>query len=120
MVELGVRQQRLVAGELAFRLGELHLEGARVDLGEQVALLHDLAFLEQHPHELPFHTASDSGGPERRHRPEPIEVHVDIAGLRRRRHHRNRPIGQIRPPLSRSGVAGGDKLAVAQVSASEQ
>ena len=45
-VRLRLGEQALVVGERPFRLVERRLIGARIDLGEKVALLDDLAFLE--------------------------------------------------------------------------
>ena len=42
----------MILGELALRLGERRLIGPRVDLGEEVALLDDLAFGEADLHQL--------------------------------------------------------------------
>jgi len=41
-VEPGVVEQRLVALQLAFELGQLRLERARVDIGQQVSAPDDL------------------------------------------------------------------------------
>src|SRR5438270_533661 len=51
-VEPRVLEERAVARELSLGLLELHLERSRIDLGEERAFLHQLAFLEQHAHEL--------------------------------------------------------------------
>ena len=45
-VEPGIRQQRLVALQIALGLLERGLVGTRVDLGQEIARLHQLAFLE--------------------------------------------------------------------------
>ena len=51
-VDLRVLEQRLILGHLAARLRQLDLEGTRVDLGEQVAGLDELAFAKGDAHEL--------------------------------------------------------------------
>ena len=45
-VEARVFEERSVARELSFRLLQLDLEGPRIDLGQELALSYDLAFLE--------------------------------------------------------------------------
>jgi hypothetical protein len=56
-VELGVLEERRVLQKLTLGLGELHLERARVYFGQQVAVLHQLAFLEAKAHQLAIHAA---------------------------------------------------------------
>src|SRR5919109_3356387 len=58
-IELRVFEQRLVARHLTLCFGELHLERARVDFGEQISSFNDLAFLEAHAHELTLDTGFD-------------------------------------------------------------
>ena len=76
-IHLGVGEIGLVARQLALRLVERRLIGARIDLGEQVARLHHLAFgeieLDQHAADLRPHR----GGGQRRHRAQRIERDID-------------------------------------------
>src|SRR5207249_5627125 len=51
-IEPGVVEQRLIALQLAFELGQLRLERARVDLGEQVSAADDLPLLEMDADQL--------------------------------------------------------------------
>ena len=77
-----VLQQRLVFRELAFGLRELDLERPRIDLGEQLARFDELAFAENHAHELPVDAASHGDGRERRHRAEAGQIHADVRSSR--------------------------------------
>ena len=51
---------------------ELHLERPRIDLGEQVALVDELAFLEGHVHQLAVDAAAHRDGVERVTVPRPV------------------------------------------------
>ena len=51
-IHLRVLQQRLIFGQLGLGLFERHLVGARVDLGEKIALVDHLAFLEGDLHQI--------------------------------------------------------------------
>ena len=51
-IHFRVFQQRLVFGQLGLGLFERHLVGARVDLGEEIALVDQLAFLETDFHQI--------------------------------------------------------------------
>ena len=86
-----VGQRGRVLGELRFRLGELGLEGAGIDLGQQIARPHDLALLEQRPHELAVHPAADRDDTEGGDRAEPVEVDAEIAAAGGDGHDRHRP-----------------------------
>jgi hypothetical protein len=61
-------------------LDELGLEGAGVDLGQQVTGVHDLAFREVGLHQLAVDPALQCDGVERGDRAEGREVDVQIAG----------------------------------------
>ena len=123
-VELRVLEQRVVARQLSLGLRELHLERARIDLGEQLAFLDDLALLEQHPHELPVDAAAHRDGPQRRDRAERIEIDVDVGRARRRRDHRcpRRTAGTARPAGGgrRRGIGHGRELPVGEVPADRE
>jgi len=52
-IELRVLEQGLVARQLPVGLLELHLERARIDLGQEIAGADKLPFLESQTHQLP-------------------------------------------------------------------
>ena len=93
-VEIALRlgEQRLVLGQLALRLRERGLVGSRIDLGEEVALLDDLAFVEPQLLQLARDLGADGHGLEGRDGAERVDGdrHVaerdsgDSNGLRRR------------------------------------
>ena len=92
-VDLRVGQLRLVARHLALGLGQLHLEGARIDLGQQFAGLDHLALFEQDAHQLSIDPAAHRHGSEWHGRAQAIEEHADVAGARCRcNHRRQRPV----------------------------
>ena len=70
----GIVELRLVARELALGLLQLHLERTRVDLGEQVPLLHQLPLAEGDVDELTVDAALHGDGVEGGHRAEPGQV----------------------------------------------
>ena len=82
-VEPRVLEERPVARELSLGLLELHLEGARIDLGKELALLHKMAFLEEHAHELAIDAGLHRHCAQRCHGAEPIDDDVDVALCRR-------------------------------------
>ena len=88
-IEPGVVEQRLIALQLAFELGQLCLERARVDLGQQVSAPDDLPLLEVDGDQLAVHTAPHRDHVERGDRSEPAEVDAHVARPRRRRNHRD-------------------------------
>ena len=88
-IDPGVVEQRLIALQLAFELGQLRLEWARIDLGQQVSAADDLPFLEMDAEQLAVHPGSHRDGIEWRDRPEPVEVDPDVARPCRRRYHRD-------------------------------
>ena len=79
-----------VLGLLTLCLHQLHLEGPRIDLREQLALAHHLAFREVHADELAIHPALDGDGVQGGDGTEPREAyrHVTLAGLGRHDGHR--------------------------------
>ena len=83
-VDARVFEQRLVARQLSAGERELHLEGTRIDLGEEIALLHHLALLEGDLHQLAVDAAPDDDGVQRRHRAEREQVDVERALAHRR------------------------------------
>ncbi len=92
-IELRVLQRRLVLGSLAFGLGQLDLEGTRIDLREQIALLNDLPLLERDVDQLAVDAASDRHGVQRGRGPEPGQVDAHLAAPRGSGHDRHRPCG---------------------------
>jgi len=84
-VELRVLQRGLIFGGLPFRLGELHLERPRIELGEQVTFVDDLTFRERHLGELSIDAASHRHRIQRRGRANAGQVDAHVAAPRRRR-----------------------------------
>jgi hypothetical protein len=68
-----------VVGELALGLFERRLVGARVDLGQELTLLHHLAFLEPDAHQLAVDLGHHRHGIEGCHGAERIEDHRHLA-----------------------------------------
>ncbi len=99
-VQPRVPEDGLVLRLLPFGLRELHLERARVDLGQKVALLHGLPFPEGHVHELPVHAAPHGDRVQGRDRPEPRQVDGQVARARHRGHDRHRPRTRFRVRLA--------------------
>jgi hypothetical protein len=89
-VEARVAERGLVLRELALDLHELGLEGPRIDLGQHVAGLDDLAFLEGGPHELAVDPAADRHRVQRGDRAEAGQVDGEVAGPGGDGHHRDR------------------------------
>ncbi len=80
---LGVLESRPVLLERTLGLRELHLVGPRVDLGQQLALLHALSFGEVDANELAIETRADRDRVDWGHRPQGAEPHLDVLALRR-------------------------------------
>src|SRR5262249_13815083 len=87
-VELRVLEERLVLGELPLRLRQLHLKGSRIDLGQELASLHELTLLERHAHQLTVDARAYRDHIAGGHRPERIEINVDAALRHRGRYYR--------------------------------
>ena len=96
-IDLGVVQRRLVLGELAFRLGQRDLIRARIDLGQEIALLDDLAFLERDLDQLAVDLRLDRDRRERRHRAERVQDDRHVGRFDRSRADRHRA-GRIGAP----------------------
>ncbi len=71
-------QGRLVPRTLSLRLFELCLPAARIDLGEQVSLLHELPLGEVHLLQLSLDPCSQCHHAGWHHRPQPVEKQVDV------------------------------------------
>ena len=90
-IDLRALQQRLVARQIALGLRQRRLIGPRVDLGDQIAFLDLVAFLEIDLDQIAADLASDRDGRERGDGAERIEIDSDVAladGLRHDRHRR--------------------------------
>ena len=70
-IDLGVFQRGLILRQLRLGLSQRDLVGPRVDLGEEIALVDHLAFLEGDLDELPVDLRLDGDHRERGHRAEP-------------------------------------------------
>ena len=92
-IELGVLQIGLVLRLLGQRLVERRLIGPRIDLHQEIALLHHLALLEGDLDDLAVDAAADGDGVEWLHRPEPIQVDGEIGLLHCRDRDRDRRRG---------------------------
>ena len=113
-IEVRVLEQRLIVDELAFGLLQLHFIRPRIDLHQQVALVHDLPFFEQHLHQLAVHAALDGDGVDGRYSAQARYVDFDVAFRGPRRHHLRRPPPAPRRPAAfavplRWRVAAGQK-----------
>ena len=106
-VEAGVLDERPVACQLPLGLLQLHLEGPRIDLGEELALLHELAFFEEHAHQLAVDTRLHRHRAQRRYRAESVDDEVDVALCRRRGDHRGWPA--LSAARAAFGGAGGGR-----------
>ena len=80
-VALRLAQQRLVLGQLPLRLGQRRLIGARIDLGDEVALLDRLAFGEADALQRSGDLGADGHGLERRHRSQGVDGQRHVAEL---------------------------------------
>src|SRR5439155_25705574 len=89
-IEARVREVGLVARELPFRLHELRLEGAGIDLGQHIAGVDDLTLREVRLQELAVDAALDRDDVERGDRAERREVDAQIAGADGCDDHRHR------------------------------
>ena len=94
-VALGLAEQRRVLGQLPLRLRQRRLIGARIDLGEEVALLDDLALGEPDFLQVAGDLGADGHGLERRHRAEGVDGQRHVA-----ERHRRHPHGLRRLPVS--------------------
>ena len=86
-VALGLAEQRCVLGQLPLRLRQRRLIGARIDLGEEVALLDDLALGEPDFLQVAGDLGADGHGLERRHRAEGVDGQRHVAERYRRHLH---------------------------------
>ena len=94
-VELGIGERRLVLRLLRQRLIELGVIDRRIDLGEHVAALDVLAFLEQDGDQLALDLRAHRHGVQRADGADAFEIDRNVLGLRRRRQHRHRQIARI-------------------------
>ncbi len=96
-VHLGVAEQRLVVRERGFREFELNLIRSRVDLGEHLAFLDVVAFLEVHLHELAVDARLERHRVERRHVAEAVQHDRDARTSDGRDDDRHRSAARVRP-----------------------
>lgn len=78
-VELRIAQQRLVLDELTLALRQSGLVRARIDLREQLALLHHLTFLEGHGDQIAADARFHGDDGQRRHRAQGLQLDGQIA-----------------------------------------
>ena len=85
-IDSGIVQRRLIAEELPFHLFERHLEGSRIDLGQEIAFVHELPLLEIDLLQFAIHAALYRNRVKRRHRPKAREIvgYVLLQGRRDR------------------------------------
>jgi hypothetical protein len=100
---LSVFELRLILRKLPKSLIELHLIGARVDFGKQLARVHHLSFREMYGDELAVYAALDRNGVKRSDRAQPAKIHRDLAGADRCGNHGHRPVAL---PLCHTGHLG--------------
>src|SRR5579883_1457680 len=91
LVGAGVFKRGLVAGELplrlgqlAFRLNELRLIRARVDFGQQVAFMNELALLERYADQFAVHAGADRDRVISRYRTQAGKINAEVAAAHRR------------------------------------
>jgi hypothetical protein len=101
----GVLEECLVTSQLPVGLGQLHLEGAGVDLGERVPGANDVTLAEPYHRQLAVHPALHRDCVDRRDRAQPGEMDTDVAGSRRhgRDGHRASRGSRISPGGARAG-----------------
>ena len=98
-IDLRALQQGLVARELSALLRERCFIGPRIDLGEQVAFLDLVAFLEDDANQIAADLGSDGDGGKRGDGPQRIEVDSNIARADRFRNDRHRRAAPRPPPI---------------------
>src|SRR4029450_3431395 len=109
-IDLGIREKRLVLGHLPLCVRQLYLERPRIDLGQQIALLHGVALAESQANKLTIDTASHDDHVARRDGTEAVEVDIDAAFFRRRGDDRQRApclVGPAASALRRRGRSPG-------------
>ena len=89
-IEFGIGQIGFVLGLLGDGLVERGLVRTRVDLGQDVTLLHQLPFLEGNLVDLTVHPGPNNHGVERLNRPQTEQIRRKIRLLDRCYRHRNR------------------------------
>ncbi len=90
-IDLGADERGLILGKLRLIHLERDLVGARIDLGEKIALLHDLAFLEPDLDQLAADLRLHRDRRQRRDRAERRQGDRHVAGRDRRGADRHRP-----------------------------
>ena len=97
-VDARVLQLGAIARQLALGLGQLHLQLARVDLGQQLAFLDEVALLEVHPLQQPRNPGLDRRRLRRHHRAQGIDDDRHVAHLGGDGNHRRARDRRPRPP----------------------
>src|SRR6185295_4339672 len=82
-IVVGILEQSLVSLKLPLHLCQLRLKRARIDLGQEVALMDHLSFAIVDTHELSIHAALGGNGVERCHGTQSIHVNSNVAFLGR-------------------------------------
>ena len=98
-IQLCIFQLRLIARHLPLSLDQLHFKGARVDLCQQLAIVHHLPFFEEHAHQLTVYPALDRDRIHRDDGSQAVQINIDLPGFRHRRHDRRIPRGHDRTLL---------------------
>ena len=106
-VKFGVGQIGLVLGLLGDGLIECCLVGAWIDLGQDIALLHQLAFLERDLVDLTVHPGADDHGIERLNGTQTKQVDRKIRLFDRRQGHGNRCLSSRATFLTVVGLSVG-------------
>ena len=73
-IDFGVLALRLILGELTLGLFELDLEGTRINLREEIPLMHVLTFAKSNIDELPVYAAAHGYGVEGGYGSQAVEV----------------------------------------------
>ncbi len=116
-IQSGVRQQRLVAAQVALHLLHGRLIGARIDLRDEISLPYELPFGEGDFLQDAADLRPHGHGGQRRDRPERRNAQLNIAVGRRGDRHRDRAVLPAGTASARGGRPG---RLVLQVSGNEQ
>ncbi len=99
-VDFGIVEQSLIAGHGPLCLAQLHLEGPRIDFGQEFAFAYDLAFPEKDLRQLSVDAGLYRDGVHRRDRPETGQINAEIVLLHGNGHDRHSP-AQSQAPAGR-------------------
>lgn len=101
LIDEGVLEQGLVARRLPLDLGQLHLEWPGVDLGQELPLVHQVPFSEEHPEQLPCNPTAHRHRVAWHQRSEAGQRYPNVGRPGRRRLDRNRAVGGHLPAAPR-------------------